>query len=465
MQDGRPLIKPSSVVVATPWDIRRSRRGTPGVSSRWGRSFFMLGASLVVACQPPRDLASPAAIVTLASTVPASLVLRPFGSHVLSYAVGTIQPHGSRAQRDQTVASFYDAWKAHYLVRGCGSGEAYVNVGADGPSTGGGRDPASISISEGHGYGMLISVWMAGYDPDARTSFDALYRFFRDHPSSNAPNLMAWNQITGCGNSTKTGTGSATDGDLDIAYALLLADRQWGSNGAIDYLSAAHSVLRDILAKEVNPTTSLMLLSDDANPSTPDYDGTRCSDFMFDHFRVFAEADSRWTRVGDATYGLVSTMQASYSPSTGLLPDFVVATSTKPQPAGPNFLETAYDGLDYYNACRVPWRIGMDALLSGDVRAKAALAPMNAWIRSKTNGLPVNVSEGYDLGGNPIIAGANAAFVGPFGVSAMVDASNQVWLDAVWDWLVARPIKSEDYYGNTLKVLTMLAMSQNCWAP
>ena len=30
------------------------------------------------------------------------------------------------------------------------------------------------------------------------------------------------------------GTDSAFDGDCDIAYALLLADAQWGSAGAID---------------------------------------------------------------------------------------------------------------------------------------------------------------------------------------------------------------------------------------
>ena len=42
---------------------------------------------------------------------------------------------------------------------------------------------------------------------------------------------MAWAQNQSCQN--VSGPDSATDGDLDIAYALLLADRQWAINGAI----------------------------------------------------------------------------------------------------------------------------------------------------------------------------------------------------------------------------------------
>jgi len=39
---------------------------------------------------------------------------------------------------------------------------------------------------------------------------------------------------------------SATDGDLDIAFGLLLADAQWGSSGAIDYHQAARDVIADM---------------------------------------------------------------------------------------------------------------------------------------------------------------------------------------------------------------------------
>jgi hypothetical protein len=57
------------------------------------------------------------------------------------------------------------------------------------------------------------------------------------------------------------------------------------------------------------------------------------------------------------------------------------------------------------------------------------------------------------------------AFVGPLGVGAMVDASNRAWLDDLWDLIVATPITTDGYYENTLKLLALIVMSGNWWAP
>src|SRR4029077_18396448 len=48
---------------------------------------------------------------------------------------------------------------------------------------------------------------------------------------------------------------------------------------------------------------------------------------------------------------------------------------------------------------------------------------------------------------------------------AMVDAANQGWLDAIWDLMVATPLADGGYYENTLKLLAMIVMSGNWWAP
>jgi len=48
---------------------------------------------------------------------------------------------------------------------------------------------------------------------------------------------------------------SAADGDLDIAYALLLADRQWGSCGTVNYLLEAQRVLVDVTPPLALPVT------------------------------------------------------------------------------------------------------------------------------------------------------------------------------------------------------------------
>ena len=140
------------------------------------------------------------------------------------YYPGTIKPsHISQAVMDQQLTAFYTEWKALYLSQACSSDSYFVNVSADHKPVGGGTAPNTLTVSEAHGYGMLLSVMMAGQDPDAQKIFDGMVRYFEDHPAKSDPGLMAWNQVEGCGNAIGRfrGDASATDGDLDIAYALL----------------------------------------------------------------------------------------------------------------------------------------------------------------------------------------------------------------------------------------------------
>src|SRR5262249_60155237 len=94
--------------------------------------------------------------------------------------------------------------------------------------------------------------------PDAKAEFDGLDQYFKHHPSINTPDLMAWAQNKSCND--YMGADSATDGDLDIAFALLLADKQWGSKGAIDYAAAGQAVAAGILSGEANPGKGFLLI-------------------------------------------------------------------------------------------------------------------------------------------------------------------------------------------------------------
>lgn len=399
------------------------------------------------------------ALVVLPLLVPsAGAVNRPFGAHQTSYAAGSILPHGTQPALDQATAGFYDAWKARFLKSGCGAGRYYVETQVD---------AKNLTVSEGHGYGMLLAALMAGHDPDARTIFDGLYLYFRDHPTATHANLMAWYQDRSCADAQ--GVDSASDGDLDVGYALLLADRQWGSCGTVDYLAEAKKVIADLKAGDADRSMRYVLLGDWATPAdTKYYPSTRTSDFMLEHYRGFqaATGDAAWKGLVDATYALVATMQANWAPATGLLPDFVVDPLGTPTPAKAGFLEGRNDGAYSYNACRTPWRLATDFLVAGDARAKVAVDRMNDWIRGATGGDPTKIRAGYELGGTPV-SGSNyvtMAFVAPLGVGAMVDASNQAWLDAIWDLVVATPVTTDGYYENTLKMLAMVVMSGNWWA-
>jgi endo-1,4-beta-D-glucanase Y len=376
-----------------------------------------------------------------------ALPRRPFPQHTL-YTAGTIKPnHLGQDELDAATAAFYEQWKGQYLRSGCGDGRYYVQ-----PTGGGGMDPNTISISEGHGYGMIIAVLMAGYDPQAQAYLDGLYYFFKDHPSTFSPYLMAWNQVAGCSNGPG-GDDSATDGDLDIAYALLLADRQWGSAGAIDYRGEALQVIQAIKEHEVNPEYGQLMLGDWVTTTeTLYFYATRPSDFMLDHLRAYgaASGDPRWSEVLSTTIELVQLVQGQYSTATGLLPDFIQDINTSPRPADPGFLEGPTDGQYAYNACRTPWRLGTDYLLYGEPATRAALGPINAWVRANTGEDPQRIVDGYDLAGNPVSDYNALAFVAPLGVGAMV---------------AGRPVGDGEYYGDTLKLLCMLVMSGNWWSP
>lgn len=379
----------------------------------------------------------------------------PFGSHIIPYAPGTIFPNQTQAVLDSTAASFYDQWKSKFLIQGCGPGRYYVSA----PSGN------TISISEGQGYGMTIVAMMAGHDPDAQTIFDGLYYFYQDHPSSKSPYLMSWEIVSDCSSGDRN---TATDGDLDIALALLMADRQWGSYGNINYLQAAMNMLQAIEKYELDTKTSTVLLGSFATPSSSYWDSSRPSDFMTAHFRSFGKYldQSVWNGVINNNYSTVSSIQTNYSPTSGLISDFVVNVPTTPAPAPANFLGDADAGHYSENACRVPWRLSLDFLLNQNAQSKALVQVMNKWVQVSTGGNPKNIMSGYSLDGNPL-AGTQPhylQFMAPFAVSAMVDASNQQWLNALWNAIVAVPV-SDAYYSNTIKTLALIILSGNYWSP
>jgi endo-1,4-beta-D-glucanase Y len=384
-----------------------------------------------------------------------SAAAQPFGNHARAYASGTILPSNhSQAQLDEAVRDFYDAWKTRYVRAGCGTGRYYI-------LSGGGHQ----TVSEAHGYGMLVMAFMAGHDPQAKAMFDGMVHYYQDHPSEIVSTLMSWAQGSSCQN--VEGANSATDGDLDIAYALLLADKQWSSGGTLNYRQLAGAIIGGIRSGEVDSGANFVQLGDWAPGDSSSFAGaTRTSDFMPSHYKSFADAtgDASWRQVRDRSYAIMTTLQNGFAGSTGLLPDFVINAATSPSPAPGGFLESQTDGSYGYNACRDPWRIGTDYLLNGDARSKTVLQRLNTWIRQTTGGNPQNILPGYRLNGTG--SGGNyldLAFVAPFGVGAMVDASNQSWLNSVWDTTVANG--GDGYYQDTVALLSLIAMSGNWWAP
>jgi endo-1,4-beta-D-glucanase Y len=290
------------------------------------------------------------------------------------------------------------------------------------------QDPmkANETTSEGIAYGMLITVYMAD-----KSHFDKLWAFAQAHTSGG---LMSWH-IDASGNVLDPH--SASDADEDMAWALVMADKQWpGGN----YLAAAKTMIGNIKSQDINSSNNVKDGNYVANSNHPDYAAP-------DYYKVFATigADSSWNSIYDAEYMQLSGAQNT---STGLIPD-----STGGSTFG-------------FDACRAPWRLGLDYCWNGSSSAKTFLSPMVAeFLQISQNGANVkNIKIPMPVAGG---AGqySSGAITGPAAIAAMMNASNQTFVDGSWSYLysviVNDTTNTPNYFSGTLGMISLLALSGN----
>jgi endo-1,4-beta-D-glucanase Y len=360
------------------------------------------------------------------------------------------------------VIAFYEGWKKEYIKKTVTTSGGYILATSGGTNA----KEEAITVSEGHGYGMLTTVLMAGYDKYAQEIFDGFYKIFRIYPSDIDKDLMTW-QILGKIDSHESLdlASSATDGDFDIAYALVLADRQWGSDGEINYLAEAKKVIDAIGRNNVHPELKRILLGDWVEEGNKFSIATRSSDWVPSHFRLFGEVsgNSIWGDVLDTSYSILFKVQDD---NTGLIPDFAISDPVVA--ASPNFLETEKDGHFSSNACRDPWRLALDSYHYGSDESKKALTPLLSWIDKKTDGDLSKMDNGYSLDGIadwPVDEwGTWGAYSAPMMVAAAIDPKFKKMLNSGWKHN-SKFSTEVGYYGNSIRLLSLLAVSGNWWNP
>ncbi len=363
---------------------------------------------------------------------------------------GAIKPnHKTQAELNLAVSNLYDQWKTDFLKPTIMEGGYYV----EGECTG--CVVESKGTSEGHGYGMIITALMAGYDANAKQYFDGLYKFFDNYRSIINNELMNWNVAV---DEREPWTDSATDGDFDIAYSLLLAHYQWGSDGDIDYLQESIDMINDGLKLgDMSTVSKRVMLGDwDNNMYT-----TRPSDWMTDHFRAYynATGDNFWLDAADTVYSMMNVIIDNYSSNTGLMPDFVVGETARP--SNPNFLEGENDGDYYYNACRFPWRISSDYLHYGTAESKQVLSKFLEWANDEINNDFANYTAGYELNGTALNSYDDLAFIAPLVLAFTTDEGYQNTLNDGWDYIEET---YWGYYDASINLLCQLMITGNWWS-
>ena len=330
----------------------------------------------------------------------------------------------------------YQLWKTGYLET-CPNGSVRVKF-----------DDPSQTVSEGIGYGMLLSAYYGD-----KLSFDGLWQYYQNHLNANG--IMHW-KINGC-TGTNSGQNGATDAELDVALALVVADRQWGG-----YTAAATALIGKIKTHETQIVNGLHILK----PGDA-FGGVACTNasyFSPAYYRVYARvvpADSTfWLNMARDTY---TSLTANANPTTGLVSDWQRADTGAPGDADCVGASFGFQGKRYfYDATRTPWRIGLDYLW-GSSTGSPWLNKLTAFVQALPGGGIAAVKDGYLQDGTTTGQYHNAPFVGAFAVAAMASQQTTVNTFAA-DFKAINP-QFEAYYGKSLRALYMLTLSGNFWDP
>lgn len=320
----------------------------------------------------------------------------------------------------------FNQWKQRQ-VEDCGGG--VLRVKFDTPNE-------SQTVSEGIGYGLLLAVGWSD-----RALFDGIKSYYQSILKTNG--LMPW-KLDGC-NRSAIDAGAASDGDLDAAMALLMAECTWPSSS--DYGALAFNAINALRQYVVKTDGSRLLLI--AGDSWSSNECANPSYFAPGYYRAFVAAGvpnaNDWAKLADDSYYYLS---KAANPSTGLVSEWVKGDS----------LGCSYSPGDYgYNAARTPWRVVTDYTWWKAPQAEQFALTLSNWVSSI--GI-THVVDGYTLAGTATGQWKNSTFVGGFALSAIPgnqETSNQFHSD----WLSYVPLAQDStYYNSSLRAIYLLLAAQ-----
>jgi endo-1,4-beta-D-glucanase Y len=315
---------------------------------------------------------------------------------------------------------------------------------------------ANSTVSEGIAYGMLIAVMF-----DDQALFDGFWTYARCF--LNKSGLMDW-YIAPDG-LKPIAVGAASDADEDMAWALIMADRQWGGKGSLEasYADIGRRLIDAIYETEVdkNQWPDMFLPGDDwrgKDVFNPSY-------FAPNQYRLFGEVtqnESGWQRVIDRGYEIMraSLNDASGNRRNGLVPAWCDSAG-KPVEAFPGAMQNYQ-----YDSARTPFRLIQDFARCGDTRARAHLLELSDFFAGVG---AENIVDGYTLDGrpapdprSPAQNPGSAVFVACAASGAMVDPRYRDLIDSAYARVrTGQLLTRSRYYNQCWTVLGLLMLTGN----
>jgi endo-1,4-beta-D-glucanase Y len=327
-------------------------------------------------------------------------------------------------------------------------------------------------VSEGIGYGMLIAVYM-----NDQSLFDNLWQYEQANLDSST-GLMNWAPN---GTDPTQCNGPATDADEDMAFALVMADKQWGGpQGSTKYATAAQAQIQAIWHYEITAWKWVAAGKSKDQMGWADKSQLNPSYFAPAYYRTFAstKVDPKacaqgvdpstanpscdgWWGVIDQSYATINDALANGNQSNGLVPGWCNDSNGSPCTATAN--ASSYQPFSYqYDSCRTPFRVGLDAAWNGYAAAQTYVDKTSSFFA------PIGAAQivdGYNLDGTPKAAnpgGHSAAFVGPATVGAMSVAGDQAFVDDGYALLAqGNAFVGGEYYDSSWTVMSLLMLTGN----
>ncbi len=359
----------------------------------------------------------------------------PFGSKT-SYGNGimpTNLPTGGTYGRSQVAADQYNYWVKQFVEQ-CSDGSYRVKF-----------DNTAQTVSEGIGYGMLLSAYAGD-----KVRFDGFWKFFLK--SKNANGLMNW-MTDGCNGNARDN--AATDADLDAALALIIASKQWpNSTSPYTYKNEAVTLLGNIKRSEMDQTNKNTLNGDmwfDNNKLNPSYQSPA---YYVEYAKIDVANKDFWNGAAIAASDL---LKLNRNASTGLVSNWCHKDGSRYADKTPDEY-----GAD---ACRNPWRMTTDVLWHGTnatASSKEITTLLSNWLKGYESTLKGPMQPNA---ANPGVGTyANGTYT-TFALAPMAMGSTyQASLNSCYT-NIAGMGHDNVYFNETIRTITLFTLTGNFWAP
>ncbi len=292
-------------------------------------------------------------------------------------------------------------------------------------------------FSEGVGYGMLMMVYFSDNTKSYQGEFDKIWALYKAAVDSDG--LMNW-KIGEANPSNVWGEHAATDAEMDVAAALIMAAYQFGNES---YLNEAKDLLKKVKDKEFESNGLHKPGNNWNDKKNPSYVAPA-------YYRLFAAVDT-----DNAEFWNTTSMNANYtlleansnSTSTGLFDNWCDASGR------------GLDGYYGYDAARTPWRLAQDFYWFGEPRAQTMLNKLGAWVSSQSaSSVGGSISTSGGMGGDH-----NNTFVSTLMSSLVANSSYQAKLDEYWGESVntTNSDANQKYFQKSMEILNGLLVSGN----